>query len=110
MADVDLASAEPYLPPCRPASGKRVAIVGGGPAGLAAAYYLAQVGHACTIFDDNDALGGMLGREIPAEKLPREVLEREIAQILRLGIETRLTRGSAATFPSRNFGRNTMPW
>ena len=90
VADADLASAEPYLPPCRPASGKRVAIVGGGPAGLAAAYYLAQGGHACTIFDDTDTLGGMFGREIPAEKLPRDVLEREIAQILRLGIETRL--------------------
>ena len=90
VADVDLDSAEPYLPPCRPASGKRVAMVGGGPAGLAAAYYLAQSGHACTIFDDTDTLGGMFGREIPAEKLPREVLEREIAQILRLGIETRL--------------------
>ena len=72
VADVDLASAAPYLPPCRPASGKRVAIVGGGPAGLAAAYYLAQGGHACTIFDDTDTLGGMFGREIPAEKLPRE--------------------------------------
>jgi NADPH-dependent glutamate synthase beta subunit-like oxidoreductase len=90
VADVDLASAEPYLPPCRPASGKRAAIVGGGPAGLAAAYYLAQEGHACTIFDDSDTLGGMFGREIPAEKLPRDVLEREIAQILRLGIETQL--------------------
>ncbi len=90
VADVDLASAEPYLPPCRPASGRRAAIVGGGPAGLAAAYYLAQCGHACTIFDDTDALGGMFGREIPAEKLPRDVLQREIAQILRLGMETRL--------------------
>ncbi len=90
VADVDLASAAPYLPPCRPASGKRVAIVGGGPAGLAAAYYLAQGGHTCTIFDDTDTLGGMFGREIPAEKLPPEVLQREIAQILRLGMETRL--------------------
>ena len=90
VADVDLDSAEPYLPPCRPASGKRVAVVGGGPAGLTAAYYLAQRGHACTIFDDTDTLGGMFGREIPAEKLPREVLEREIAQILRLGIGTQL--------------------
>ena len=90
VADADLDSAEPYLPPCRPASGKRAAIVGGGPAGLAAAYYLAQCGHAATIFDDSDALGGMFGREIPESKLPRDVLRREIAQILRLGMESRL--------------------
>src|SRR5208337_2058469 len=90
VADVDLASAEPYLPPCQPASGKQVAIVGGGPAGLAAGYYLAQNGHACTIFDDTDTLGGLFAREIPVEKLPRDVLEREIAQILRLGIAARL--------------------
>ena len=90
VAEVDLDSAEPYLPPCRPASGKRVALVGGGPAGLAAAYYLSQGGHACTIFDDTDMLGGMFGREIPEAKLPRAVLQREIAHILRLGIETRM--------------------
>jgi len=90
VADDDLASPEPYQPPCHPASGKRVAIVGGGPAGLSAAYYLAQGGHACTIFDDTDTLGGMFGREIPVEKLPRGVLQNEIDQILRLGIATRL--------------------
>jgi ferredoxin len=90
VADADLEAAESYLPPCRPASGKSVALVGGGPAGLAAAYHLRQAGHAATIFDDNAELGGMLGREIPEEKLPREVLQREIDQVLRLGIETRL--------------------
>ena len=89
VADVDLASSSPYRPQCRPASGKRVAIVGGGPAGLAAAYYLTQHGHACTIFDDNEELGGMLGRDIPEAKLPREVLRREIEQLLRVGIEVK---------------------
>ena len=64
-----------------------MAIIGGGPAGLAAAYHLTQCGHACTIFDDHAELGGMLGREIPEAKLPRDVLQREIEQILRLGIE-----------------------
>jgi len=85
-ADVDLASDSPYQPRCRAATGNRVAIVGGGPAGLAAAYFLTQNGHACTVFDDHDDLGGMLGREIPEDKLPRDVLRREIEQILRLGI------------------------
>jgi ferredoxin len=90
VADADLAAAESFSPICRPVSGKRAAIVGGGPAGLTAAYHLTQYGHACTIFDDNAELGGMLGREIPPEKLPRDVLEREIAQILRLGMESRM--------------------
>jgi ferredoxin len=90
VADMDLASGQPYLPPCRPASGKRVAIVGAGPAGLAAAYYLAQQGHACTVFDEGDKPGGRLWRETTAENLPRDVLEAEITTITRLGTEMKL--------------------
>jgi ferredoxin len=89
VADVDLASANPYLPPGNPASEKKVAILGGGPTGLAAAYYLAQAGHACTIFDETPKLGGRLWKETTAEVLPRNVLESEIAQITRLGMEVR---------------------
>ena len=63
VADADLASDEPYLPACRPATGKRVAIVGAGPAGLAAAYYLLPQGHACTLLDENDRPGGRLLHE-----------------------------------------------
>jgi NADPH-dependent glutamate synthase beta subunit-like oxidoreductase/ferredoxin len=88
-ADADLASGDPYRPPCRPATGKRVAIVGAGPTGLAAAYYLAQRGHACTISDENEQPGGRLRRETSAEQLPPEVLDAEIQTILRLGIEVR---------------------
>ncbi len=83
VADVDLASGDPYMPPCRPASGKKVAIIGAGPTGLAVAYYLAQSGHACTVFDENQEPGGRLWLE--TEKLPRDVLAAEIAQIIRLG-------------------------
>jgi NADPH-dependent glutamate synthase beta subunit-like oxidoreductase/ferredoxin len=89
VADVDLASAVPYRPACAAATGRRVAIVGGGPTGLAAAYYLAQHGHAVTIFDEQDRLGGRLLRETSPEVLPREVLAAEIAQITSLGIEVR---------------------
>jgi len=88
-AEMDLASADPYLPPCRPASGKRVAIVGGGPAGLAAAYYLLQLGHACTLFDDHELPGGALQYAVPDTRLPRAILTAEIGLIQRLGMEFR---------------------
>jgi len=87
VADVDLACEEPFHPACKPATGKRVAIIGAGPAGLAAAYYLAQEGHACTLFDRNDRPGGRLRTEITGEELPRDVLDAEVDTILRLGIE-----------------------
>lgn len=87
VADADLASGDPYRPACAPPSGRRVAIVGAGPAGLAAAYYLAQAGHACTLFDDHELPGGMLQYAVPEERLPRPVLQAEIALILQMGVE-----------------------
>ncbi|UCC98811.1 MAG: (2Fe-2S)-binding protein, partial [Phycisphaerales bacterium] len=87
VADVDLQSTQPYLPACRPKLNTRVAIVGAGPAGLAAAYYLQQEGVACTIFDDHDKPGGMLQYGVPEKELPRDVLAREIALIEKLGVK-----------------------
>jgi NADPH-dependent glutamate synthase beta subunit-like oxidoreductase len=73
-----------------PLSGKRVAIVGGGPAGLAAAYQLRRLGHASTIFESNEELGGMMRYGIPGYRTPREHLDAEIERILNLGgIEVR---------------------
>jgi NADPH-dependent glutamate synthase beta subunit-like oxidoreductase/ferredoxin len=89
VADVDLARGEPFLPPCKPASGKTAAILGCGPTGLAAAYYLTQAGHACTIIDENDELGGRLLKETTPDELPRNVLQAEISQITRLGMVVR---------------------
>jgi ferredoxin len=86
VADLDLASASPYLPKCAPDTGKRVAIVGGGPAGLSAAYYLRQYGHQCEIYDARPRLGGMLRYGVSEEALPRDILDKEIDNILRLGI------------------------
>ena len=74
-------------PPCAPATGKRVAIVGGGPGGLSAAYYLALMGHKVTVYEKRCRLGGMLRYGIPSYRLPREMLDREIASILSLGVE-----------------------
>jgi len=87
VADLDLQSANPYLPPCKPAQDKRVAIVGAGPAGLAAAYYLQQAGLCCTVFDDHEKPGGMLRYSVPKEHLPNEVLDKEIALIEKLGMK-----------------------
>ena len=86
VADVDLDSDKPYSPPCEPKKGKRVAIVGAGPAGLAAGYYLQQCGYDCTIFDDHEKPGGMLQYAVPEDELPRDVLDNEIAQIERVGV------------------------
>lgn len=87
VGDYDLASPSPHRPECLPASGRKVAIVGAGPAGLSAGYYLLRDGHACTLFDDRERPGGMLGYGVPADALPREILDAEIESILRLGLE-----------------------
>ncbi|MHC4574439.1 MAG: 2Fe-2S iron-sulfur cluster-binding protein [Planctomycetota bacterium] len=86
-ADVDLKSEEPYSPGCQPEQDKRVAIVGAGPAGLAATYYLLQQGYGCTVFDEHEKPGGMLRYGVAEEKLPRRVLEDETSVIERLGME-----------------------
>jgi NADPH-dependent glutamate synthase beta subunit-like oxidoreductase len=84
-ADSDLASGKPLLPPCKPATGKRVAVIGAGPAGLAAAWHLLQEGVACTILDEREQPGGVLRQSAPESHLPLEVLDAEIALIARLG-------------------------
>lgn len=68
-------------------TGKRVAIIGGGPAGLTAAYYLALMGHKPVIFEQRESLGGMMRYGIPAYRFPRAELDREIDWILAQGIE-----------------------
>jgi len=87
VADVDLHSNDPYLPTCKPKQGKRVAIVGAGPAGLSAAYYLQQDGYDCVIFDDHEKSGGMLRYGVSQEELARDVLDAEISLIEKLGVK-----------------------
>ncbi|MBI5918449.1 MAG: NAD(P)-binding protein [Nitrosomonadales bacterium] len=71
-------------------SGKKVAILGGGPAGLSCAYQLVMKGHAVTVFDEHEYLGGMMRYGIPGFRTPRDVLDAEIQRILDLGVEVRL--------------------
>lgn len=73
-----------------PATGKRVAIVGAGPAGLTAAYYLAKLGHSVTLFEALPELGGMMRVGIPEYRVPREVVQKEIEEVLKTGIEVKL--------------------
>jgi dissimilatory sulfite reductase flavoprotein subunit len=70
-------------------TGKKAAIIGSGPAGLACAYQLRRMGHACTIFERQPALGGMLRYGIPGYRTPRDVLDGEIQRILDMGVEVR---------------------
>lgn len=70
-----------------PATGKKVAVIGAGPSGLTAAYYLAKKGHAVTVFEKNEKAGGQCRYGIPSYRLPDDLLDREIANILEIGIE-----------------------
>ena len=87
-------------PPCAAPTGKTVAVVGGGPGGLSAAYYLALMGHKVTVYERQKKLGGMLRYGIPNYRFPRTRLDEEIASILSLGIEvhTGVNVGTDITF------------
>ena len=79
-----------YKPSVADSTGKRIAVIGGGPAGLSCAYYLAVMGHKVTIFEQRRRLGGMLRYGIPSYRLPRERLQTEIDWILSAGIDVEL--------------------
>ena len=78
------------LPGAGPDTGQRVLVVGSGPAGLSATYHLRRQGHRVSLVDGAAQLGGMMRYGIPAYRLPRDVLDAEIARILDLGVEVTL--------------------
>ncbi len=84
-ADMDLMGL-PYVPECEEDTNKRVAIIGGGPMGLSTAYFLRLRGHDVTIFESMPKLGGMIRYGIPQYRLPKEVLDQEIAIIEEMGV------------------------
>lgn len=89
LAAVDKAGPVP-VPENAPSTGKRVAIIGGGPSGLSAAYYLQLMGHQTTVYEMHKHLGGMLYYGIPSYRLPRARLDEDINAILSTGVEVRL--------------------
>lgn len=97
VAEADLAQTKPYLPAKQKYSGKKIAVVGAGPTGLSAAYYLLQLGHDCSLFDDHPFPGGMLRYGVAKTLLPEALLDQEIAVISALG---------AVFHPDRILGKN----
>jgi formate dehydrogenase (NADP+) beta subunit len=87
VADWEMNSGTRLPIPCAPDTGKKVAVIGGGPAGLSCAYFLRRLGHSPTIFDAMPKLGGITRYGIPEYRLPDKVLDWEIEGILNLGID-----------------------
>lgn len=86
IADNDLKSTAPYIPLSRESTGKKIAVVGAGPAGLSAAFDLQQQGHEVTVYDKNTRPGGALRYKVPKELLPDNVLDNEIEIIRMMGV------------------------
>lgn len=96
-ADQDLLNGDHFKPEIAPSTGKKVAIIGAGPGGLSAAYWLQQKGHQCDIFEANEHPGGWLRYGIPEYRLPNDLLDKEIETITELGVNI---------FCCQNFGDN----
>lgn len=96
-ADKERQSGKRVQPYKAPATGQKVAVIGGGVEGLSASYFLARLGHAPEIFEGRKELGGILRSVIPAQRLPREVIDWEIQGVLDMGVEAHL---------GKSFGRD----
>ncbi|NIM93061.1 MAG: FAD-dependent oxidoreductase [Anaerolineales bacterium] len=100
LADHDRSNGKPYVPKVNDAKDEKVAVIGSGPAGLTAAYFLARDGYQVTVFEKLPVAGGMMAVGIPDFRLPKEVLSYEIQSIQDLGVEikTGVTFGSDISF------------
>jgi heterodisulfide reductase subunit A-like polyferredoxin len=87
LADVDFDSDAPYVPDVKERREEKIAIIGSGPAGLAAAYFLAREGYPATVFEKLPVAGGMMAVGIPEYRLPRDILKAEIDVIEKMGVE-----------------------
>ncbi len=81
-----------YIPPCEEKNGKKIAVIGAGPAGLSCAYFLAIKGYSVEIFESEEKGGGMLRYGIPAYRLPKDILDKEIENIEKMGVQIHYTK------------------
>ena len=102
VADYDRSSKDPYFPKVKETKDEKVAIIGSGPAGLTAAYFLARDGYQVTVFEKLPIAGGMMAVGIPEYRLPKDILAAEIQLIQDLGVDIRtgVTFGSDITLQS----------
>ncbi len=91
-ADIDMFSDNRFMPEVSPPTGKKVAVIGSGPGGLTAAYFLAKEGHSVDIYEANPHAGGMLRYGIPPYRLPNDAIEKEIEGITNLGVSIHYNR------------------
>jgi formate dehydrogenase major subunit len=98
--DIDIE--DPWTPPVPPANGRKVAVVGGGPAGLTCAYYLVLKGYTVTLFEKSSHLGGMLRYGIPEYRLPKGLLDKEISWITNLGVTVKTNSALGKDFSVEN--------
>ena len=89
VADFEVGKREIPVPRAGTRKDRRVAVIGGGPSGMTCALYLRKAGYGVTIFESRDRLGGMLSFAVPAFRLPRHVLEREVSVVEKAGVEVR---------------------
>ncbi len=97
VAEVDSKKHEKYFPEKAPLSGKKVAVIGSGPAGLACAFYLVKNGHSCIVYESKDAIGGSLA-PLTKEILPKQVLDNEVELLKESGVEFKVN-----TFITKDF-------
>jgi len=90
-----------------PRTGKRISIIGGGPAGLTAAFYLVRLGHEVTVYDDHPKAGGIMRYGIPDYRLPKDVLDKEISLLKKLGVKFRMNTRVGKDIPLEEIDENS---